>query len=210
MDRPNAFNLEKYQDSQGGLKSSQTTQSISSQPVIAELDIENIQPFKQIPDYTCHTISPVPIVVISPTSCSCIDGWDLIQGAKSAGCSTIACYAYYIPKHCETEIAIQKVAVRTMPQGGTCSYAELVRNARILFYMLMAAAENPVVFSHGGARKGVNYIDNREENIRELLAERLGKSKTTINKYLSHGEYLIDYSLFRVYSRYPPIKKWKK
>ena len=27
------------------------------------------------------------------------------------------------------------------------------------------------------------------------MAERLGKSKTTINKYLSHGEFLIDYSL---------------
>jgi hypothetical protein len=59
----------------------------------------------------------------------------------------------------------------------------------------MDSTDNPIVISHGGARRGVNYTDNREENIRELLAERLGKSKTTINKYLSHGEYLIDYSL---------------
>jgi hypothetical protein len=59
--------------------------------------------------------------------------------------------------------------------------------------MLLASAENPVVFSHGGSRRGSNYADNtdnREDNVRSLLAERLGKSVTTINKYLSHGEYL--------------------
>jgi hypothetical protein len=195
MDRQIAFNPDKNQNSQGGLKQSQTDKFVSSRPIIIELDIQEIQSFQHIPDYTAPTISALPIVVISPKLCSCIDGWELIQKAKSTSNSKIACYAIYIPEHCETEIAIQKVAVRTMPQGGTCSYAELVRNARILFYMLMAAAENPVVFSHGGARRGVNYTDNREENIRELLAERLGKSKTTINKYLGHGEYLIDYSL---------------
>jgi hypothetical protein len=195
MDRQTAFNPDKNQESQGGLKDSQTSKSISSQAVISELDIKNIHPFQQIPDYASPTISPFPIVVISPSSCSCIDGWDLIKSAKSTGCTTIACYAFYIPKHCENEIAIRKVAVRTMPQGGSCSYAEMVRNAHILFYMLKTTAENPVVFSHGGARRGVHYTDNREENIRELLAERLGKSKTTINKYLSHGEFLIDYSL---------------
>ena len=195
MDRQIAFNPDKNQSSQGGLKQSQTKKFVSSRPIIIELDIQEIQSFQHIPDYTAPTISPLPIVVISPKLCSCIDGWDLIQKVKSAGHSKIDCYAFYIPEHFETEIAIRKVAIRTMPQGGTCSYSELVRNARILFYMLMASAENPVVFSHGGARRGVNYTDNREENIRELLAERLGKSKTTINKYLSHGEYLIDYSL---------------
>lgn len=118
MDRSSAFNLEINQDSQGGLKDSQSIQTVSSKPVIAELDIKDIQPFQKIPDYTCPNTSPVPIVVISPASCTCIDGWDLKQSAKSAGSSTIACYAIYIPEHCETEIAIQKVVVRTMPQGG--------------------------------------------------------------------------------------------
>jgi hypothetical protein len=85
-----------------------------------------------------------------------------------------------------------------MPQGGICTYAELVRNAGILFNMLLASAENPVVFSHGGARRGSTYADktdNREDNIRSLLAERLGKSQTTINKYLQHGDSLNDSAL---------------
>jgi hypothetical protein len=190
MDRPNAFNPEKNQDSQGDLKDSQSIQTVSSKPVIAELDVEKIQPFQPIPDYTSPTISPVPIVVISPTACSCIDGWDLIQSAKSTGCSTIACYAFYIPEYCETEIAIRKVAVRTMPQGGTCSYAELVRNAGILFKMLLASTENPIVFSHGGLRRGAGYTESKENNIRMLLANRLDKSVTTISKYLNHAEFL--------------------
>ena len=190
MDRQTAFNPEKNQNSQGGLKHSQGIQSISSQSVIAELDIRNIHPFHQIPDYTCPTISPNPIVVISPAACNCIDGWDLIQKGKSTGVSKIVCCTSYIPKHCEIEIAIRKVAVRTMPQAGTCSYAELVRNAGILFKMLVASKGNPTVFSHGGSRRGVGYAENKENNIRILLANRLGKSVTTISKYLNHGEFL--------------------
>jgi hypothetical protein len=166
MDRPNAFYLENNQASQGGLKHSQTIQSISSQPVIAELEIQKIQPFLQIPDYAYPTISPHPIVVISPTACSCIDGWNLIPNGVSTGNSKITCHAFYIPDHCETEIAIRKVAIRTMPLGGACSYAELVRNAGILFKMLMASVENPIVFSHGGARRGVSHPEIFENDVR--------------------------------------------
>ncbi len=180
----------KEQDSRGDLKHGQDARFVSNRPVIAELATQEIQPFQVIPDYDSSTISPYPIVVKSPTSCSCIDGWDLIQKAKSTDKSKIACHIFYIPEYSETEIAIRKVAIRTMPVGGTCSYVELVRNADILFNMLLASSENPVVFSHGGARRGSAYADNREDNIRALLAERLGKNRSTINKYLNHSEYL--------------------
>jgi hypothetical protein len=114
----------------------------------------------------------------------------LIQKAKSTDKSKIACHIFYIPEYSESEIAIRKVAIRTMPTGGTCSYAELVRNANILFNMLLASSENPVVFSHGGDRRGANYTEKKESNIRILLAKRLGRSVTTINKYLNYGEFL--------------------
>ncbi len=104
--------------------------------------------------------------------------------------STLTATRFTSLEFCETEIAIRKVAIRTMPQGGTCSYAELVRNARILFNMLLASAENPIVFSHGGARRGAGYKENKENNVGTLLANRLGKSVTTINKYLNHSEFL--------------------
>jgi hypothetical protein len=58
--------------------------------------------------------------------------------------------------------------------------------------MLMTSSDNPVVFSHGGSRRGASYADNKENNIRTLLANRLGKSPVTINKYLNHGEFIND------------------
>jgi hypothetical protein len=59
----------------------------------------------------------------------------------------------------------------------------------------MDERENPVVFSHGGARRGASYSDNREDDVREILAERLGKSRTTINSYMNHGRHLNDQAL---------------
>jgi hypothetical protein len=181
---------EKEQDSRGGSKTSEAVKFVTNRPILAELATHEIQPFQIIPDYESSTISPYPIVVKSPSSCHCIDGWDKVEFSTARNQTTLTCHVFYIPEYSETEIAIRKVAIRTMPIGGICSYAELVRNANILFNILLACSENPVVFSHGGARRGPAYADNREDNIRSLLAERIGKSITTINKYLNHGEYL--------------------
>jgi hypothetical protein len=51
-----------------------------------------------------------------------------IEQAKAAGRSTIRCHIYHIAHHSIIELAIRKAAIRVMPQGGKCSYAELVRN----------------------------------------------------------------------------------
>ena len=162
---------------------------------IVDLPIKSIQNYQIIPDYRDQTNSKFPIVAQSASSCHCIDGWNLIEGAKSARQSVICCHVFHIENDSETEIAIRKAAIRTMPLGGTCSYAERVRNAGILFNMLWASSENPVVFSHGGARRGDNYTNCRGNNIHLVLAERLGKSVTTINKYLNHGEFLSEQAL---------------
>ena len=159
---------------------------------IVELPIGFIQNYQIIPDYRDQTNSKFPIVVQSEASCHCIDGWNLIEEAKSADQSVIRCHVFHIENDSGTEIAIRKVAIRTMPRGGTCSYAERVRNATILFNMLLTSSENPVVFSHGGSRRGATYIQNTEDNIRTLLVNRLGKSPVTINKYLNHGEFIND------------------
>ena len=60
------------------------------------------------------------------------------------------------------------------------------------FYLLCESADDPVVFSHGGNRRSTDFTGKRENNIRSVLSERLGKSQTTINKYLQHGEYVSD------------------
>ena len=194
------------QSSQGDLKHNQRPSADQDSPevsnsalignfrtvdeVIVDLPIKSIRNCQIIPDYRDQTNSKFPIVVQSAASCHCIDGWNLIEGAKSARQSVICCHVFHIENDSETEIAIRKAAIRTMPLGGTCSYAERVRNAGILFNMLLASSENPVVFSHGGARRGDNYTNCRGNNIGLLLEERLGKKPKTINKYLNHGQFI--------------------
>jgi hypothetical protein len=178
------------QNAPGVLNEIQIGRFKTSQEDVAELPVESIQPYLLIPDYRDPTESTLPIVIQSPAGCYCIDGWNFIEQAKTADQPAIRCYVFHVQDHSETELAIRKVAIRTKPQGGTCSYPELVRNARMLEQIILNEKENPIVFSHGGARRGGSFTNNREDDVREILAERLGKDRSTINKYLNHGEYL--------------------
>ena len=180
------------QSSPGVLNDLQPGQFVTTSEEIAELPIESIQPCRNIPDYRDLTESPLPIVIQSPDACHCIDGWNLVERAQSEGSSTIRCLVFSIERHSENELAIRKVAIRTKPVGGTCSYAELVRNICRLFIILYESADDPVVYSHGGNRRSADFAGKRENNIRSVLSERLGKSQTTINKYLQHGEHVSD------------------
>ena len=183
---------DENQSSPGVLNDSQPGQFVTTGEEIVELPIESIRPCRNIPDYKDMTESTVPIVVQTPDACQCIDGWNLIEKAQAYGLSSVRCHVSKIDRHSEIELAIRKVAIRTKPLGGTCSYAELVRNICRLFTILCESADDPVVFSHGGNRRSTDFAGKRENNIRSVLSERLGKSQTTINKYLQHGEYVSD------------------
>jgi len=159
---------------------------------IAELPIKTIQPCPLIPDYRDPTESTLPIVVQSPAGNFCIDGWRLIQQTVEAGLPAIRCSILQMQEHCDKELAVRKVEVRTKPRGGTCLFAELVRNISILAKILMDEMENPIVFSHGGARRGGNFSNNKEDDLRQVLSERLGKNRSTINDYLHFARYLTD------------------
>ncbi len=159
---------------------------------IAEIDIASIQACPIIPDYQKPTRSTLPIVVRTPEACFCIDGSSLIEQANAAGRATIRCHTYHIAHHSDAEFAIRKVAIRVMPQGGRCTYAEMVRNTRRLYALLMASSDDLMLLAHGGDRRSDQFTSFPENNVRVLLAHRLGKSPTTINKYLQHGEGLND------------------
>ena len=159
---------------------------------LAELPIKTIQPCPLIPDYRDPTESTLPIVAQSPAGNFCIDGWRLIQQAIAAGQPAIRCSILQMQEHCDKELAVRKVEVRTKPRGGTCLFAELVRNISILEKILMDEMENPIVFSHGGARRGGNFSNNKEDDLRQVLSERLGKNRSTINDYLHFARYLTD------------------
>jgi hypothetical protein len=174
----------------GVLNADQIARFKTTQEDIAELPVESIQPCPIIPDYRKPTESTLPIVVHSPAGCYCIEGSNLIEQAKVASQPAIRCSIIKIQEHSDTELAIRKVEVRTKPRGGTCTYAELVRNTSILAKILMEEIENPVVFSHGGARQGANFTNNKEDDLRQVLSDRLGKNRSTINDNLNFGRCL--------------------
>lgn len=157
-----------------------------------ELPTKSIRPCPLIPNYTNPTESILPIVVQSPAGYFCIDGWNLVEKAVASGHQALRCSIIHIQEHSDTEIAIRKVEVRTKPRGGTCLFAESVRNTSILAEILMAEMENPIVFSHGGARRGDNFSNNKEDDLRQVLSERLGKSRGTINDYLHFSLHLTE------------------
>jgi hypothetical protein len=182
----------QVQPSPGDSKEHLTDKYATCREDIAEVAIADIQPCPIIPDYKTPTASTLPIIAQTPEASFCIDGWNFIEQARAAGRATIRCHIYHIAQHSIIELAIRKAAIRIMPQGGKCSYAELVRNAHRLRQTLESTSDDLVLFTHGGDRRGVGFTDSKASNVRVVLANRLGKSPTTISKYLQHGDGLND------------------
>jgi hypothetical protein len=154
------------------------------------LEIEAIQNFTSIPDYETPTDSQCPIVTRTPHGCFCLDGWNLIETAKSNGKCSIDCAVIDLAEHSDEELAIRKTALRVKPRGGTASYAEIMRNVKRLEEMLLASNNDLRTLGHGGTRRGEEFVNNKHENVIKVLALRLGKSISTIKQYLSHARYL--------------------
>jgi len=160
-----------------------------------QVPIEAIQPVGLIPDYARLTDLKYPVLAKTPLNYFCLDGWNLIQKAKDGGKIALKCFVEYIGEDCVEELAIRKVCLREKPRGGISSYAESVRNVTYLRDILTASELDLRVFQHGGARKGEAFTGSRQQNITKVLSLRLGKSESTIVKYLNHGFLLTDETL---------------
>lgn len=160
-----------------------------------DLSPREIQPVQEIPDYLDDTILDYPAIVELHGAYYCIDGWNLIEKAISKGKENIRCEVSKLQGCSKIELGIRKVAIRLIPKGGKPRYAEVIRNVKILYKELLASNENLAVYTHGGVRKGIKFTNNKEENVRLVLAKRLGKSTKSISSYLSYGEYLTDKAL---------------
>jgi hypothetical protein len=143
----------QVQPSPGDSKEHLTDNYATCREDIAEVAIADIQLCPIIPDYKTPTLSTQPIVVRTPDACFCIDGWHYIEQAKADGHSTIRCHIYLVAHHSIIELAIRKAAIRVMPHGGKCSYAELVRNTHHFYKGLLNTSDDLVRFSHGGNRR---------------------------------------------------------
>lgn len=167
---------------------------ISAAEGIIEIPTESIQRFDLIPDYKGSPRSPYPVVLKTPSRCICLDGWSMVEQAKAQGIKSIQCFTYYSEECSDEEVAIRKAAVRIMPHAGAGSYVEIIRNVKMLHAMLLNK-DNVFELSHGGTRKGEGFFNNKDDNVRQILALRLGKSVSTIGKYLNHSEFLSDTAL---------------
>ncbi len=159
---------------------------------IEDLPIEGITHFTLIPDFFHPTSNDRPIVVRTPEGLFCIDGWDLIVKAVEEGQVTISCEVDEMVAHSDAELCLRKAAIRSATRGGKGEYLENARNARDLWIMLLSSNEVLRDLGHGGRRRGEGFVANSEDNVRYVIANRLGKEPDTINKYLNHLEYLSD------------------
>jgi hypothetical protein len=186
----------RHQVASGDLKATDQAQAPLLTKSTGPVGVGLIQHFPLIPDFRTRTAAPHPIVMSTPSKgCFCIDGWEMVERAREQDRPSIVCEIIHVSSDSETEIALHKAAVRSMPPGGTCSHAEMVANTVLLLGMLMESGEKLEVFSHGGARRGTGFIKVREEDVITVLVERLGRSRKSILKNLQHGEYLNEQAL---------------
>jgi hypothetical protein len=156
-----------------------------------ELQIDQIEHFLGLPDFVARSRSKFPLVIETPLSMVCIDGWDRIQEARAEGRTHIGCHVEEILEYSEEELCLRKAAVRMVARGGRGTYGEHVRNVKILTEKLLESEEDLVSFRHGGDRRGSDFIsNNRGQNVREVLADRLELSLSSINQMIVHGQFL--------------------
>jgi hypothetical protein len=93
-------------------------------------------------------------------------------------------------EHSDAELCVRKAAIRSATRGGKGEYLENARNARDLKPILLSLNDSLRDLDHGGRRRGEGFVANHEDDVRHVIALRLGKEKDTVNTYLRHLEYL--------------------
>ncbi|MGD0237185.1 MAG: hypothetical protein ABSC55_21980 [Syntrophorhabdales bacterium] len=155
-----------------------------------EVAIDILVHFEDIPDYLEPCRTQYPFVVHNAGQYYCIDNWSQVEKAKAEGKTSVLCHVSHIPGCSREDLAFAKSAGRVLPGVGRATCGEIVRNVRLLAAMLLSSGKDLFVFSHGGPRRGTGYPPNREEDLMEVLAERLGKNRDTISKYLNYGRHV--------------------
>jgi len=157
---------------------------------LEELPLGSIQHFNLIPDFVIPTVAAHPIIIRTTEGNYCIDGWELVEAARSEGKPSILCEVDELNTHSDEEICLRKGGIRSLTRGGISTYPEMIRNTGDLLAMLLSSDEDLRTYGQGERRYGQGFVGNREEDVRHILAMRLGRDRDTVNLYLCHGEYL--------------------
>ena len=159
---------------------------------IEPLAINDLHDVRGIDDFLDAPESVMPIVIRTPEGLFIMDGKNQIERAKAAGDVSIFCEVDTITSHNMTDLSLRKAGIRSQTRGGRARYSELARNAFKLEQQLLADNSDLRSFAHGGRRTGEIFIGDRTNDVRTVLAERLSKSRTTINAYIACARYLSD------------------
>lgn len=159
---------------------------------IESLAVNDLQDVPGIDDFIDASEAVMPIVTRTPDGLFIMDGNDRIESAKAAGEASILCEVDTIPSHSMTEVLLRKAGIRSQTRGGRARFAELARNAYKLQQRMMAENSDLRSFAHGGRRSGDDFVGDRTNDVRTVLAERLSKSRNTISSYISYARYISD------------------
>ncbi len=170
-----------------------------------EVVIDQINHFTLIPDYFQLTEADRPIVARTPNGYFCLDGWDLVEIARSQGATSILVDVDNMSIHSDEELCIRKMVLRLKTRGDA-TYMEIIRNSRDINRMLLSTGENLKVFSHGGRRDRVGLTGNREDDAAEILARRIRKDRATVQKHLLHCKFLSDEAIQLFIKKQAPKK----
>jgi len=77
-----------------------------------------------------------------------------------------------------------------LPPGGLSRYPEIIRNISICKKLMLESGENFYQFSYGGARRGIVFTQNKQEDIALIIANQTGRDRDQVVRYLTDAEYI--------------------
>lgn len=159
-----------------------------------DLPPDQIKHFTLIPDYHLQTEADRPMVAKTPEGYFCLDGWDLVEIARTNGVTSILVDVDNIDAHSDEELCLRKMVLRLKTRGEAV-YAEIIRNTRDIYQMLLYSNEGLKEFNHGGRRDKKPLDNNRETGAAEILAHRMRKDRDTVQKHRLHCKFLSNDSI---------------
>jgi len=157
---------------------------------IEVLQIDQISFIEEIGDYP-ESQNLHPAACRTELGVSCIDDASKIFKAKDLGLTEIKCEVFTLSKHSELDLKIRKATRRIMPTPGRAPFYQIAVNIRKCFESLIATSESLVIFGQGGDRLSDKFIGDRQNDGRLILQSRCGRSRDSVNSYLSATEFII-------------------
>jgi len=157
---------------------------------IEVLQIDQIKFIDAIGDYP-ESLNLHPVACRTEFGEFCVDDACKIFKTKDLGLTEIKSEVFTLSRHSDLDLNIRKATRRIMPTPGRAPFYQIAVNVRKCFELLIATSESLVIFGQGGDRISDKFIGDRQNDGRLILQLRCGRSRDSVNSYLSATEYII-------------------